>query len=112
MNACDAVLALNCLADCSSALHLWFLQNGLQLNADNSEVVIFDKSHQLRATANIQMIDMASSQLAVSDWVKSLGVTIDSHLRFDCHASNIVRACNYHTRSLRHVRSLLSGEVV
>jgi len=41
-----------------------------------------------------------------------LGVTIDSHLRFDCHASNIARACNYHTRALRHVRSLLSDEVV
>jgi len=56
----------------------------LQLNADKSEVVILGTSHQLRDAANIQMIDMASSRLAVSDRDKSLGVTIDSHLPFDC----------------------------
>ena len=36
---------------------------------------------------------------------------IRDSLRFDCHASNVARACNYHTRALRHVRSLLSDEV-
>ena len=111
MNACDAAPALNRLADCSSAVRLWFLRNGLQLNADKSEVVILGTSHQLRAAASIQTIDVAGSRLAVSDRVKSLGVTIDSHLRFDYHASNVARACNYHTRALRHVRSLLSDEV-
>jgi len=29
---------------------------------------------------------------------------------FDCHASNVARACNYHTRALRHVCSLLTDE--
>ena len=111
MNVLDAVLALNCLADCLSALRLWFLRNGLQLNADKSEVVILGTSHQLRAAANIQTIDVAGSWLAISDRVKSLGIFIDSHLRVDCHASNVARACNYYTRALRHVRSLLSDEV-
>jgi len=54
---------------------------------------------------------VAGSRLPVSDRVKSLGVTIDSHLRFDCHASNVARARNYNTRALCHVRSLLSDEV-
>jgi len=49
-------------------------------------------------------------RLPVSDKLKSLGVTIDSSLRFDCHASNVARACNYHTRALRYVRSLLTDE--
>jgi len=49
--------------------------------------------------------------LIVSDRLKSLGVTTDSHLRFDCHANNAARACNYHTRALRHVRSLLTDDV-
>ena len=111
MNACDAVPALNYLADCTSALCLWFLRNGLQLNSDKSEVVVLGTSHQLRAAANIQMIDVAGSRLAVSHRDKSLGVTIDSHFRFDCHVFNVARACNYHTRALRHVRSLLSNEV-
>jgi len=111
MNACDATPAFNRLADCSSAVWLWFLRNGLQLNTDKSEAVILGTSHQLRAAANIQTIDVAGSRLGVSDRVKSLGVTIDSHLRFDCHASNVARACSCHTLALRHVRSLLSDEV-
>ena len=37
--------------------------------------------------------------------------TIDSHLRFDCHAKEVVRACNYHTRALRHVRTVLTDDL-
>jgi len=33
--------------------------------------------------------------------LKSLGVTVDSHLRFDCHTRDVARTCNYHTRALR-----------
>jgi len=54
---------------------------------------------------------VAGSKLNVVDRLKSLGVVIDAHLRFDCHVNNVARACNYHTRALRHVRSLLSDEV-
>ena len=64
----------------SNFVRLWFLRNGLQLNADKSEVVILGTSNQLRAAANIQTIDVAGIQLAISDQVKSLGITIDSHL--------------------------------
>jgi len=38
-------------------------------------------------------------------------VTIDSNLRFDCHARNVAKACNFHTRAVRHVRSLLTDDV-
>jgi len=38
-------------------------------------------------------------------------VTIDSNLRFDCHARSVAKACNFHTRALRHVRSLLTDDV-
>jgi len=84
------------------------LHNGLQLNADKSEIVILGTGHQLRATANITAVEVAGSNLVVSDRLKSLGVTSDPHLRFDCHANNVARASNYQTRALRHVRSLLT----
>jgi len=45
---------------------------------------------------------------SVAPQLKSLGVTIDSNLRFDCHSRNIAKACNFHTRALRHVHSLLT----
>ena len=97
MNTNDAAPAMDSLAHCSAAVRSWFLHNGLQLNPDKSEVGIVGTLHQLRSAATISTIDVASSRLPVSDQLKSLSVTIDSHLRFDSHASNVVRACNYHT---------------
>ena len=61
--------------------------------------------------ATIRAVEVAGSRLQVAPKLKSLGVTIDSRLRFDCHAKDVARACNYHTRVLRHVRSLLSDDL-
>jgi len=99
------------LAHCSTAVCLWFLQNSLQLNADKSEVVFLDIAAQLRSAANITTVDAVRSTLPVAPQLKSLGVTIDSNLRFDCHARNVAKACNFHTSALRHVRSLLTDDI-
>jgi len=41
--------------------------------------------------------------------VKLLGVSkLDSALTFNQHVTNVVRACTYHTRTLRHIRPLLT----
>jgi len=83
----------------------------MQFNADKSKVIILGTGHQLRVTANITSVAVAGRNMIVSERLKSLGATIDSHLRFDCHANNVARVCNYHTRALRHARSLLTDEV-
>jgi len=66
----------------SLTARLWFLQNGLQLNADKSEVVLLGTPAQLRSATNITTVDVARSTLPVASKLKSLGVTIDSNLRF------------------------------
>jgi len=111
MNVNNAGPALERLANCSTAFRLWFLQNDLQLKADKSEVVILGTAPQLRSAANIHEVDVAGSRLQVAPKLKSLGVTIDSHLRFDCHAKEVARACNYHSRVLRHVCTLLTDDL-
>jgi len=67
------------------------MQNGLQLNADKSEMVLLGTPAQLRSATNITIVDVAGSTLSVASKLKSLGVTIDSNLRFDCHARNVER---------------------
>ena len=99
------------IAHCSAAVRLWFLQNGLQLNAEKSEVVLLGTPAQLRSATNIATVDAAGSTLPVASKLKSLGVTIDSNLRFDCHARNVAKACNFHTCALCHMRSLLTDDV-
>jgi len=41
------------------------------------------------------------------DAVKLLGITLDSGLTLDRHVTQVVCACNYHTRALYHIRPLL-----
>ena len=57
-------------------------------------------AHQLRSAAVISTIDVAGSTLRVAPKLKSLGVTLDSYLRFDSHVRDVAKACNYHTRVL------------
>jgi len=99
MDSTNATPAINRLAHCSAAVRLWFLQNGLQLNADMSQVFLLGIPAQLRSTANITTVDVAGSTLPVVSKLKSLGVTIDSNLQFDCHARNVAKACNFHIRA-------------
>ena len=39
-----------------------------------------------------------------------MGVTLDSCLTFDQHITQLVRNCNYHIRSLRHIRPLINRD--
>jgi len=110
MNVADAGPALEKLANCSTAVRLRFLRNDLQLNADKSEIVIIGTAPQLRSAANIREVKVGT-RLQVAPKLKSLDVTIDSHLRFDCHTKEVARACNYHARALRHVCTVLTDDL-
>jgi len=110
LNTSDPAPALERLSRCSTAVRVWFLRNDLQLNAGKSEVTILGTPAQLRSASAVSSIDIAGSTLQVSSQVKSLGVILDSHMRFGSHVRAVVRACNYHTCALRHVRKQLTSE--
>ena len=110
LNTSDSAPALERLSRCSTAVRVWFLRNDLQLNAGKSEVMILGTPAQLRSASAVSSVDVAGSTLQVSSQVKSLGVILDSRMRFDSHVRAVVRACNYHTRALRHVRKQLTSE--
>jgi len=76
MDSTNATPGIDRFAHCSAAVRLWFLQNGLQLNADKLEVVLLGTPAQLRSAANITTVDVAGSTLPVASKLKSLGLTI------------------------------------
>ena len=55
-------------------------------------------------------IKVAGADIQFSEAVKLLGVTLDTSLSFDQHVIDVVRACNFHLRSLRHLRPSLTFE--
>jgi hypothetical protein len=108
MKAEDRDTGMTTLATCTSAVKLWYLHNHLLLNADKSEAIMFGTDHQLRTAVDTNCLSVAGVVLPLSSVIKSLGVTLDQRLTFKNHANAVVKACNYHTRAIRHIRPLLS----
>ena len=44
--------------------------------------------------------------------MKTLGVVLDSRLTFEKHVSSVIRSCNYHAMAIRHIRHLLTPDLV
>ena len=85
----------------------WYLLNGLQLNADKSEVMLVGTAYQLQAASAIKAVSVAGSSLSLTDKMKTLGVVLDSRLTFESHVSSVVQSCNYHVQAIRHIQDLL-----
>ena len=49
MRVDNTAAGLLILASCTDDVRLWYLQNGLQLNPDKSEVLVIGTTNQLRA---------------------------------------------------------------
>jgi hypothetical protein len=61
-----------------------------------------------RTDGSINVVALGTDSIAVSESVRSLGVTIDSTLSFNTHVNNVCKSVRYHTRALRHVRKCVS----
>ena len=109
MRADNRPAVLSVLAECTTEVRQWYLQNGLQLNPDKSEALIVGTTNQLRAVTS--SVSMAGVDLPVADDIKVLGVVLDRRLSFHKHVSAVARLCNYHAQAIRHIRHLLTTEL-
>ena len=82
----------------------------MALNPDKSEVAMFGTAQRVDKVRQSASVAVAGVQIVLTDHMKSLGVTFNSHLSFDKHINNICRACYFHIRGLRHVRSAVSTD--
>ena len=112
MKASSMTADLLKLQSCAQAVKAWFAESKLLLNANKSDVMCVGTSAQLYATKHTMSIVVAGANLHPTDELKSLGVILDSHLTFAAHALAVRKECNYHIRVLRHIRHLLTLDVV
>jgi len=112
MQTANSDVGLSILADCTTDVKHWYLLNGLQLNADKSEVMLVGTHYQLQAVSTIKSVSVADTSLPVTDEIKTLGVVLDSHLNFKSHVSSVIQSCNYHAHAIRHIRDLLEPSIV
>ena len=59
---------------CLIELHAWFHSNGLALNPDKTDAIIFGTHRRLQALDTISCIDVAGVKVQLSGVVKLLGV--------------------------------------
>jgi len=99
----SVISVVNCVNDVS----LWFLENALLLNTNQTEGVVFGIRQRLQQIDRSHGIILAGSSVQFADAVKLICVTVDSTLH-STGINNISRNCCFHIRALRHIRPLLT----
>jgi len=103
---------LSVLATSTADVREWYLQNGLRLNPDKSEVLIIGTANHLRtANSAIASVCVADVELPVANEIKVLDVGLDRRLAFDKHVLVVTLSCNFHAQAIRHIRHLLSTDL-
>ena len=101
------------IESCTQRVHNWLLNNGLHLNPSKSEAIVFynPRSKPLAALAeSIETVSVAGSPIKLQTSIKNLGVYLDSKMSFDKQVSETCKACYFHIRALRHIRTSLTIE--
>ena len=99
------------LESCLSELHSWFCINGLALNPDKSDSIHFATAQRARFTDPVVHVNVAGTTVPTSDSITTLGVQLDNRLSLNQHVKSLCRSCNFHIRSLRHIRSSLTDDM-
>ena len=77
MCADNTPAGLSVLAECTTEVRQWYLQNGLQFNLDKSEALVVGTTNQLcavtSATTSVSSVSVAGVDLPVADDIKVLG---------------------------------------
>ena len=103
--------SIDCSEACLSSLRSWLCFNGLCLNPDNSESILFGTHQHLRTFPAIPLIKISSTEIKLSDNITSLGIIMDSKLTFNAHVTALCKACHFHLRSLGHIRRSLMDDI-
>ena len=93
-----------------SSLHAWFSFNGLALNPDKTDAIVFGTHRCARTDGILEIINVADSLVKPTDKIKLLGVTLDNKLTLDTHVGVVCKAVYLHIRALRHIRIVLTDD--
>ena len=94
-----------------SVLRNWLCSNGLCLNPEKSESILFGTHQRLRNFPNIPSVNIAGTDIKLENKLTSLGVTMDSSLSFNHHVTSVCKSSHFHLRSLRHIRRSITNDV-
>ena len=91
-------------------LHTWFCVNGLALNPDKTDAIVFGTHRRSKSQAAIDSINVAGVVLQPSNQVKLLSVLLDEKLMSTAHVGALCKSTYFHIRAMRHIRQTLSTD--
>ena len=83
----------------------------MALNPEKSDAILLGTRQRSRCYATLRSVDVAGCSVSLSDHIKILDVTLDSHLSLDRRISSICKSIYYHIWSLRHIRSAITDDI-
>ncbi|KAF7684865.1 hypothetical protein CDIK_4386, partial [Cucumispora dikerogammari] len=75
-------------------LKAWYEKNGLKLNSDKSQCILFGSNSNRKAVPANFSIKIGESEIVAEDKIKSLGVWFDPNLSFKHHVSTLCSKLN------------------
>ena len=108
LKSTTAGTSISHLETCLSTLHFWLCFNGLSLNPDKSEAILFGTHQQLQTFPATPSIYISDTMVELSDQITCLGVVMDSNLTFNAHITALCKESHFHLRSLQHIRHSLT----
>jgi len=90
---------------CLSSLRSWFFHNGLALKSVKTEIICLGTTDRRQYLSSLTSIQAADASITLCDHIKLLGNTLDNHLSFDKHVSNVCSISYFHKRALSHIRT-------
>jgi len=76
-----------------------------------SEAIWFSIRQRSAPLPPVSSVNISGSVIPISNTVKTLGVTLDSHLSLNHHVSLLCKSAYFHIRAFRHIRSVLSDDI-
>ena len=93
---------------CVKEINAWLVHNGLKLNQDKSELVLFtSKFRDEPILDHVEIIDEKIKPVSTS---KTLGVIIDKYFSLNEHITKLCKSAHFHLRNICKIRRYLDGK--
>ena len=105
----DAADLMARMLNCVECVASWMSSNPLRLNPSKSELIWLGTGRRLQHCTDLNM-RVCGADVRSVEYVRDLGVLIDSNMTLSNHVNNVAGICFYQLRQLRIIRRSLTTE--
>ena len=90
----------------------WCCENQLLINPDKTKFMLIATRQLRKRFSSSPVVSFLDKSLEPVASAKDLGVTLDSHLTYDCHISNVVSSCMAKLCQIKRVKNSFDGKTL